>query len=370
MLETNDPIHIYGSRISYYTGKLEAYLRYRKLAYRLFPTVGNEKKLIAGAGVVQMPVVQLTDGRWMTDTTPMLAWLDKNQDGPSIYPQDPALNFIALLIEDYADEWLWRSAMHYRWTYRLDRQYASEILYTELIAGTLPLPRPLALHMLKRRQLGGFVRGDGVTKTSRAHADSTYLAALASLEGLLARNPFLLGNAPTIADFGMMAPMFRHFGQDPTPSEIMRNTAPNVFAWVARMWTLNDTPSAPHYIAPSDPALLTFLTEICATHLAQLLQNADAYSAQQARYDLHIQGVCYQKVPSSRYRVWCLEQLRAAYRACDAAAQAEIQSLLAPMPEASILWDESAFTASDYDPEGHAPFNRAINVFTGGAPKR
>ena len=224
-----------------------------------------------------------------------------------------------------------------------------------------------------------------VTKLTRTrlkrHLDSRYgdrspatynrnLAALASLEGLLARNPFLLGNAPTIADFGMMAPMFRHFGQDPTPSEIMRNTAPNVFAWVARMWTLNDTPSAPHYIAPSDPALLTFLTEICATHLAQLLQNADAYSAQQARYDLHIQGVCYQKVPSSRYRVWCLEQLRAAYRACDAAAQAEIQSLLAPMPEASILWDESAFTASDYDPEGHAPFNRAINVFTGGAPKR
>ena len=30
--------------------------------------------------------------------------------------------------------------------------------------------------------------------------------------------------------------MFRHFGIDPTPSRIMRNTAPAVYEWVARMW--------------------------------------------------------------------------------------------------------------------------------------
>ena len=66
-------LDVYGCNISYFTGKLEAYLRYRSIPYQSLPTVGNEKKLLAGAGVVQMPVVQIDDGRWMTDTTPMLA---------------------------------------------------------------------------------------------------------------------------------------------------------------------------------------------------------------------------------------------------------------------------------------------------------
>ncbi|MEL6258068.1 MAG: glutathione S-transferase N-terminal domain-containing protein, partial [Pseudomonadota bacterium] len=110
-------VQVYGSKISYYTGKFESYLRYRSIPYESRPTVAHQKQLIEGVGVVQMPVVRLADGRWMTDTTPMIAWLDSQQAAPSIYPADPALNFVALLIEDYADEWLWRSAMHYRWSY-------------------------------------------------------------------------------------------------------------------------------------------------------------------------------------------------------------------------------------------------------------
>ena len=55
-------MHVYGCKISYYTGKLETCLRFRSINYDYSPTVGNEKKLIAGAGVVQMPVVQLVDG--------------------------------------------------------------------------------------------------------------------------------------------------------------------------------------------------------------------------------------------------------------------------------------------------------------------
>ena len=40
--------------------------------------------------------------------------LDGHYENGTIYPADPMLRFAALLIEDYADEWLWRPAMHYR----------------------------------------------------------------------------------------------------------------------------------------------------------------------------------------------------------------------------------------------------------------
>jgi len=368
-LHTGGTWDVYGSRISYYTGKLEAYLRLYGIDYRILPVGGNVGTLKENAGASQMPVVQMSDGRWMTDTSPMLAWLDSQRsNGPSIFPEDPALKFVGLLIEDYADEWLWRSAMHYRWTYQLDRDYASEILYHEQVKDALGVPRFMGRNILKRRQLGGFVRKDGVDDESRPHADATYINALACLEPILAARRFVLGDRPCIADFGMMAPMFRHFGQDPTPSEIMRETAPNVFEWVARMWNLKPQDMEGGLISASNASLTPFLTEICETHLSQLRQNAEAWSAGEGRYSQTIQGTRYASVPSSRYRVWCLENLRGEWAALPAEAQATLREHLTG-DEAALLREDNAFKPSGYDLEGKAPFNRAINVFDGGVPK-
>ena len=353
---------VYGSKISYYTGKFEAYLRYRAIPYESFPTVGHRKKLTDAVGIVQMPVVQLADGRWMTDTTPMIAWLESQQDGPSIFPADPVLNILALLIEDYADEWLWRSAMHYRWSYRPDRQYAAEALYNELVRGTLPLPRFAALNMLKRRQYFGYVRGDGVNAKTRAHADGTYLRSLDLMQAILERRPFLLGGRPTIADFGMMAPMFRHFGQDPTPAEIMRTRAPAVYEWVARMWHARPAMAGASLIASADEVLEDLLQEVCETHLEQLRQNAEAFAVGKRRYDQTIQGCHYRRVPVSRYRVWCLEMLQRGWEDLDEVAQSRVRSHLRSA-SASVLWEGAPPKASGYDTERRAPFNRAINVF-------
>lgn len=362
-------MQVYGSKISYYTGKLEAYLRYRAIPYETPNYMANGKRMKAGAGVVQMPVVELADGRWMTDTTPMIAWLEQEQGAPSIYPADPALNFIALLIEDYADEWLWRSAMHYRWTYRPDRQYAAESLYNELVNGVLQIPRFLALNRLKRRQLGGFVRGDGVDKTTQFHADRTYLTVLDRLQAIFEQRPFILGQTPTIADFGMMAPMFRHFSQDPTPAEIMRTRAPAVYEWVARMWNLKPAAVAPQLIPEVDDLLEALLVETCETNLAQHRQNAKSYGRGEKRFDMTIQDCDYKSVPVSRYRVWCLENLRAAWGALGADDQATVRAHLRS-PSAEILWNAAEITPSGYDTEGKAPFNDAINVYGTGLPPR
>ncbi|MEL6727208.1 MAG: glutathione S-transferase [Pseudomonadota bacterium] len=358
---------VYGSKISYYTGKFETYLRYRGIDYESFPTVAHSKKLIEGVGIVQMPVVQLADGRWMTDTTPMIAWLETQQTAPSIYPESPLLRFVALLIEDYADEWLWRSAMHYRWSYRLSRQYAAEFLYAELVRGTLPLPRFLAINMLKRRQLFGFVWRDGVHKRSRRHADQTYLAALDCLQAIFEHRPFLLGQTPTIADFGMMAPMFRHFSQDPTPAEIMRDRAPLVYEWVTRMWTAQPTNEATDLIEKLDLPIIALLKEISQTLMEQHRQNALAYSAGRPRYNLAIQNYTYPKVPTSRYRVWCLEALREVWQTLPDDAQQSLDECVKGQ-FSELLSDRFSFRPSEYDLERQAPFNRAINVFKNGVP--
>lgn len=360
---------IYGCKISYYTGKLETYLRYRDLSYTSLGTVGHEKTLIEGAGVVQMPVVQLGDGRWLTDSTPIIRWFESEQPVESIYPKDPGLNYLALLIEDYADEWLWRPAMHYRWSYQADRRYAAHAIYEDIVKGQRPLPGWLARRLITKRQLGGFVKGDGVSETTWDHVEATYLKSLDLLQAIFETRPFILGNTPTIADFGMMGPMLRHFSQDPTPAEIMRNRAPAVYEWVARMWNIKSVNEPAKLIAKPDKLIGDLLTEICETHLAQLRQNADGFSQGLKRYTQTIQSCDYTNIPTSRYRVWCLEELRREWGFLDAKTQKALKQSLTAF-EAKILWNDAPFAPSNYDPERHAPFNKAINVFGDGVPLR
>lgn len=360
-------IKIYGSRISYYAGKLEAYLRYRGHAFERKPMSLHRRELIENAGAVQSPVIQLEDGRWLSDTTPILAWFEGQRSGPTIYPEDPALRFAALLIEDHADEWLWRPAMHYRWSFPLDRAYASRILAEEQMSG-MKGPGFLKRWQVAVRQRTGFVKKDGVDAETWDHQEATTMAAFMGLERVFEERPFLLGDRPTIADYGFMGPMFRHYAQDPGPQELMREHAPRVYAWVARMWLAEPSPDDAALIDDVDAPIAAILREACETHLLQLRENARAYAEGRTHFDQEIQGVRYRNLPVSRYRVWCLEELRREWKALEVAAQERLRPHLEG-PGAEILWSDAPAARSDYDPERKAPFNRAINVFGDGVPR-
>ncbi|MEP2987749.1 MAG: glutathione S-transferase family protein [Parasphingorhabdus sp.] len=356
---------VYGSRISYYTGKLEAYLRYKKIAYTPLPTpYGDAEMLKEKVGAVQMPIVD-DDGKWMSDTTPIIMYLETEHPDNPVLPQDPVVGFISHLIEDYGDEWLWRSAMYYRWWYDYDRQLASNVL-TDEVTGHIKLPRWMRQRMIVRRQVRHYVQRDGVTDTTRRHIEQTYHNALSTMTTMLDNRPFLLGNAPSLADFGMMGPMFRHYGQDPTPQEIMRNTAPAVYEWVARMWHGQDQ-GQPKFVTqiPEDAAPL--LKEICETHLVQLTANAEAFAEDGERFDMTVQGCDYRDIAVSQYRVWCLEELRRRFNSLSADQQKLVKALL-PHSQAEILWNTQIPAQSDFNRDNHLPFGRAMNVFKGGLP--
>lgn len=134
------PLRVYGASISYYTGKLEAYLRYKGIAYQriaMVPSLRRRIRRITGAD--QMPAVELEDGRFLTDTTPTIEWLERQHPEPPVIPRDPLQAFVSRLLEDYAEEWLWRPAMHYRWSHRADRLLVSRRIADELL-GAVPLP--------------------------------------------------------------------------------------------------------------------------------------------------------------------------------------------------------------------------------------
>ena len=209
---------------------------------------------------------------------------------------------------------------------------------------------------------------DGVRAETRKHVESSYFNALRNMTNMLNERPYMLGSTPSIADFGMMGPMLRHFGQDPTPAEIMRNKAPAVFAWLSRVWNASHTTGEPSFVDNFPVDGVGMLKEIAETHLVQLSVNAQAYGRDVQHFEMNVQGTQYIRLPVSRYRVYCLERLREAFDILSADAQGNVKALL-PYPEAEILWQASIPSTSGYDEAREAPFNKAINVYGDGVPR-
>jgi glutathione S-transferase len=303
----------------------------------------------------------------MSDTTPIIQHLEREHPSPGVIPSNQVLRFIALLLEDYADEWLWRPAMHYRWSYSHDRELLSSIIVDELL-NHIPIPRFVKRQVIQRRQRGGFVIGDGVRSETWDHVEAGYFAALDNMTSMLEGRPFLLGNTPSVADFGFMGPMLRHFSQDPTPADLMRDRAPAVYAWVARVWNAGPATDPPAFVDSIPKDCASMLREVCETHLLQLAANADAFESGDRRFSMTVQGCEYTHMPVSRYRVACLERLRETYAALERENQGIVRALL-PHPEARVLWDANFSAHSGYDEERAAPFNKAINVYGTGVPR-
>lgn len=356
-------LKVCGLKVSYFTGKLEAYLRYKEIPYEFWPMTAREfmHTIPEKTGAMQMPAVELPDGRWMTDTSPMIDWFETQYPDPPILPADPAQAFLCRLIEDYADEWLWRPAMHYRWSYPLSSKLLARQI-SDAMGRDINAPGFLKRRRTEKRQKHNFVDRDGVTPETRPHVEGSYLKLLDILEPVVQARPFLLGARPTLADIGLMGPLFRHFAMDPVPGIIMRETAPGVMAWVYRVWNARGFRLTGDLNSSIPDDLLPLLRELAETHLKALNANALAWQAGSARHNMTIQDTTYRDLQTSQYRVWCLEKLQTQYHALNEATHAA----LAPILRSTGVLDpllRLTDVDSRYANAAGAPFGPSLPVF-------
>ena len=320
-------LKVIGGQESYFTGKLESYLRAKGIDYQNAPfTMEALAEAATHTGFFQIPQVSCPDGSWLVDTTQIIDYLDSLHPEPRTSPTDPAVNFIALLLEDYADEWLWRPAMHYRWSFKNSAELLSSWLAEHSTDTDLILEETKANWVA--RQKGTFVDGDGVNDETRTAVESSYLHALASLEAILQKRDFVLGDRPTQADFGFMGPMFRHFFCDPDPARIMRDTAPAVHEWAARMWNMKPqrfSSAAQIEAIPDD--LGDLLEPVVSAFLPYLLANQDTVIAGQEQVHYDVLGVSWTE-PSKPLRLWSLDQLRQRFGELGETARQDVASAL------------------------------------------
>jgi hypothetical protein len=149
--------------------------------------------------------------------------------------------------------------------------------------------------------------------------------------------------------------MFRHFAMDPPSARIMRETAPAVFEWTARVWNARASVTGGELLdhIPEDWGPL--LDSIGSAYLPSLCANADAWQAKQDHFDVDIEGAPYRNIRTARYRVWCLEEIRRDFELLSDTNQLEVRERL----EAHGCWEplwRVKDPASGLDPDRTAPF--------------
>lgn len=313
------PLKVYRSKISYFSGKLEAYLRYKEIPHELVDSSSGTtlaelaRTVDFHCGVRKLPAIEMPGGQWLFDTTPTIQWLESQYTEHPVIPADPALRFLSLLIEDYGDEWLWRPSMWWRWVPKISRRTLGSIIMEEVYK------TPFLWRYFAYRQLREWLWRDGMTKENSGKVRDMFFDELEFLEALFSEQPFILGHQPSVADFGYFGSMFRHFGNDPDSAEVMRTHGPCTYEWLARLWNLKSSglKEEHEWIFPTRDYWNPLFDRIVNDYLPYLLQNADAFKDNKKRFDYIGKNHDFEKTKTTDYRVYCLEVLQSEYSRLD-----------------------------------------------------
>ena len=333
-MSLRQPLKLKGAPGSPYTRKMLAYMRFRHIGYELL--IGDQSTALGlpRPKVELLPTFYLPDAnnnlQAAVDSTPLIRRFETEIDGRATLPDNPALNFLNYLIEDYADEWLTKAMFHYRWYFAPDIELAGKILprWTGLQESAATLEQRSAY--VSQRQISRLyvVGSNDVTATV---IEDSYKRFLHILDALIEKQKFVLGTRPSSADFGIYAQLTQLAKFDPTPAAICLELAPRVHAWTDIVDDLSGAPVEADAWLNIDAAADTLgdlLREIGRTYPP--VQLANAHAVQQGENELHttIDGKPWQQ-PTFPYQAKCLQWLNAEYQALDTGNQALVNAILA-----------------------------------------
>jgi glutathione S-transferase len=360
-------LHVYDQ--SYFSGKMQAYLRYKEIPHASHDISMRELavRVAPHTGLVEVPVIERADGVFLRDTTAMIEWFEARYPKGYVLPLDPASAFFCRLLEDYADEGLWRVALYYRWAFPKDallnaRRFTEDFLWAPLT------PRFVLRTMAKRRQQRTYMAGEGITADNRADIERHYLDELADLEQVFQSRPFLFGSKPSFADFGYFASMFRHFGIDPTPARIMRDRAPAVYEWTARMWNARASRlGSADWAATTDgvpSGIEPLLARAGRRYLPVLHANAVAVDAGRDTFDVTLDGRLYPGLRAMPFLAWRRTVLQRALAVLPEASLHEAKAVLART--GCLEWLERGGVLAPRYPAGdYLPLSRVRRIGVG-----
>ena len=249
------PFILWGTPHSLYTGKARSCLIKKGLAFveRCPSHTDYKARVRAAVGMVTFPVLETPEGQFIQDSTDIVTYLDSLDDPASVTtmtPSTPLQTFVARLIDGFGLEGMLQAAMHYRWSYRDEQEL---FLQTEFGRGLYAGADREARRNAGKRVMDFFsssLPALGITNATVPAIEAAYEELLEALDVHFQSYPYVMGWRVSIADLGLIAPMYAHLGRDPYPTALMKKRAPNVARWVERM-QLPNTPDGEYapYVA-------------------------------------------------------------------------------------------------------------------------
>jgi len=230
--------YLYGAPFSAFTAKARSYLIKQGIPFeeRAFGHPRFMGDIIPAAQRMMVPVLETDDGLFVQDTCDILDCL--NQRGLEKLPSCPegaVARAVTHLFELFGGEALLRAGMFYRWFFDEENMPFIENQFGLFMVPGLPADQRLELALSQTGTMRQRAAALGVTEATGPAIEKSFLDFLGAFNDHLEEHPYLVGETPTLGDYGLQVMLYAHLARDPYPSAILKNQAQAVVRFTERM---------------------------------------------------------------------------------------------------------------------------------------
>jgi glutathione S-transferase len=276
-----DRFVLWGANWSLYTAKVRPYLIKKGIEYvELNPSHPHfDESVLPRIGHFTVPVLESPDGDVIADSTEIMEYLEPRFPNPPMLPEDKSLAALAYLIHSFGSEGLTKSAMYLRW----NTSFENRLFARNEFERTLATPEQadgFAVAMRGYLPILGIGLDHGVDVAIENSIEFLYDA----LNAHFLKYPYVLGGVPSLADYGLMGPLYAHHGRDVSSSNAMKVRAPALYRWIETMMRPPITDpevwqARQEFFSIDDlpDTLIAFLKLIAENHVPEIVATIDLY---------------------------------------------------------------------------------------------
>lgn len=288
----DDIYTLWGTPHSLFTGKARSYLLKKQIPFTELLASDQRflDEIVPQVGHMVIPVIETPEGALIQDTTAIIDHIEARTAEPALTPPGQVQQVAAQFLDAFGSNYLMPAAMHYRWSYREEQELFLRTEFARAIPPAMPYDQRLTLAGALMDKFNGFLPNLGINPETIPAIESAYEELLDVLETHFRIHPYLLGGTPSVADFGMIAPLYAHLARDPVPAKLMRTRAPNVARWSERM-NLAEIADAEYPSAQGFPEADAIPETLVAVLKVAFAQWGPGIAADTACFDAWVEGL-------------------------------------------------------------------------------
>ena len=311
-----------------------AYLRYKRIPYEVI--WGQPEDILLSMNIeapkpILLPFFILDrDGQAtaVTDSTPLIREFEDKYPDRSVLPNNPALNFINFVLEDFGDEWCTKFMFHYRWHFDEDADNAGTNLPLGINSSLKDDEQDFFKKHFAKRQIDR-LWVVGSNNDTAEFIDNSYKRVLTIFEEHFKKQPFLLGNFPSSCDFAVYGQFTQLVGFDPTPRRIAHEISPRTVAWVS---TLEDRGGLSYSeenksLDSLSDSIHDLFKELSTSYIPTMIENHKAIKEGEKEWSVDLAGYPW-KQKSFPYQAKCLDWIRDEFKKLDTENQEKVLNFL------------------------------------------